>query len=91
MFTFTCPWVILHSAEEDNLSPFDSKIASLCRSIEINNKHKGVHVFIRFGITSLCQCNQNQTRAKLNATVIPDKYTIQNKEKKQNKEYAEAP
>ena len=34
-------WVrILHSAEEDNLSPFDSKIACLCQSIEItNNKH----------------------------------------------------
>ena len=31
-------WVrILHSAEEDNLSPFDSKIACLCQSIEINN------------------------------------------------------
>ena len=35
------PWVrILHSAEEDNLSPFDSNIACLCQSIEINNnKH----------------------------------------------------
>ena len=32
------PWVrILHSAEEDNLSPFDSNIACLCQSIEINN------------------------------------------------------
>ena len=31
-------WVrIPHSAEEDNLSPFDSKIACLCQSIEINN------------------------------------------------------
>ena len=30
---------ILHSAEEDNLSPFDSKIACLYQSIEINNKH----------------------------------------------------
>ena len=31
-------WVrILHSAEEDNLSPFDSKIACLCQSIEMNN------------------------------------------------------
>ena len=31
-------WVrILHSAEGDNLSPFDSKIACLCKSIEINN------------------------------------------------------
>ena len=35
------PWVqILHSAEEDNLSPFDLNIACLCQSIEINNnKH----------------------------------------------------
>ena len=34
-------WVrILLSTEEDNLSPFDSKIACLCQSIEINNnKH----------------------------------------------------
>ena len=32
------PWVwILLSAEEDNLSPFDSKITCLCQSIEINN------------------------------------------------------
>ena len=31
-------WVrILHLAEEDNLSPFDSIIACLCQSIEINN------------------------------------------------------
>ena len=28
---------ILQSAEEDNLSPFDSKIACLCQRIEINN------------------------------------------------------
>ena len=27
---------ILHSTEEDSLSPFDSKIACLCQSIEIN-------------------------------------------------------
>ena len=34
-------WVqILHSAEEDNLSPLDSNIACPCQSIEINNnKH----------------------------------------------------
>ena len=33
------PWVrILHSAEENNLSPFHSNIACLCQSIEINNK-----------------------------------------------------
>ena len=29
---------ILHSAEEDNLSPFESKIACLCQGIENNNK-----------------------------------------------------
>ena len=38
-------WVrILHSAEEDNLSPFDSKIACLCQSIEINNKYVCMYV-----------------------------------------------
>ena len=32
------PWVrILHSAEEDNVSPFDSNIFCLCQSIDINN------------------------------------------------------
>ena len=38
-------WVrILHSAEEDNLSPFDSNIAYLCQSIEINNnKHTNLN------------------------------------------------
>ena len=30
---------IQQRTEEDNLSPFDSKIACLCQSIEINNKH----------------------------------------------------
>ena len=34
---------ILHSAEEDNLFPFDSKIACLCQSIEIDTKK---HVYI---------------------------------------------
>ena len=34
------PWLrILHSAEEDNLFPFDSKIACPCQSIEIKNKY----------------------------------------------------
>ena len=38
------PWVrILHSAEENNLSPFDSNIVCLCQSIEINNNK---HVYI---------------------------------------------
>ena len=34
------PWVrMLHSAEEDSLSSFDTNIAFLCQNIEINNKH----------------------------------------------------
>ena len=41
------PWVrILHSAKEDNLSPFDSNIACLCQSIEINNKHTHIYIYI---------------------------------------------
>ena len=41
-------WVrIMHSAEEDNLSPFDSKIACLCQSIENkNNKHTHTYIYI---------------------------------------------
>ena len=35
----------MHSAEEDNLSPFDSNIACLCQSIEINN-NKYVYVYV---------------------------------------------
>ena len=39
-------WVrILHSAEKNNLSPFDSKIACLCQSIEINNKYAYMYVY----------------------------------------------
>ena len=34
---------ILHSAKEKNLSPFDSKIACLCRSININNNKHVYH------------------------------------------------
>ena len=34
---YVCMVRILPSAEEDNLSPFDSNIACLCQSIEINN------------------------------------------------------
>ena len=36
---------ILLSAEEDNLSPFDSNIACLCQSIEINN-NKHIYIYI---------------------------------------------
>ena len=49
-------WVrILQSAEEDSLSPFDSKIACLCQSIEINNnKHVWSYVplsvYMRFPV-----------------------------------------
>ena len=43
IYLYVClrPWIrILHSAEVDNLSPFDSNIACLSQSIEINkNKH----------------------------------------------------
>ena len=41
-------WVrILHSGEEHNLSPFDSKIACLCHSIEINsNKYIYIYIYI---------------------------------------------
>ena len=41
------PWWVrmLLSAEEDNLSPFDSNIACLCQSIDINNnKHVCMYV-----------------------------------------------
>ena len=39
-------WVrILLSAEEDNLSPFDSKITCLCQCIEINN-NKYIYAYI---------------------------------------------
>ena len=34
----TSQLLILHSAEEDNVSPFDWKIACLCQGIKINNK-----------------------------------------------------
>ena len=37
---FLTPWVrILLSGEEDNLPPFDLKIACLCQSIDINNNN----------------------------------------------------
>ena len=44
---------ILHSAEEDNLSPFDSKIACLCQSIEINNNK---HIY-KMQVISILNCN----------------------------------
>ena len=37
---------ILHSAEEDNLSPSDSNIARLCQSTEKNNKHACMYIYI---------------------------------------------
>ena len=44
-------WVrILLSAEEDKLSPFDSKIACLCQSIEINNKYVYVYIYMHICI-----------------------------------------
>ena len=51
-------WVrILHSAEEDNLSPFDSKNACLCQSIEINN-NKYICVCIYIYIYA-CACEMH--------------------------------
>ena len=51
------PWVrILHLAEEheeDNLSPFDSKIACLCQSIEINNNK---HIYWCYVIIHPAKC-----------------------------------
>ena len=52
------PWVrILLSAEEDNLSPFDSKIACLCQSIEINNKYVGKAINISVGFSNYVPCD----------------------------------
>ena len=51
-------WVwILHSAEEDNLSPFDSKIACLCQSIEINNNRDDLYTPLTFDVIVIqCLC-----------------------------------
>ena len=52
-------WVrILHSAEEDNLSPFDMKIACLCQSIEINNKYVCMYVrtYVRTYVRMMYVC-----------------------------------
>ena len=47
-------WVrILPSAEEDNLSPFDSNIACLCQSIEINN-NKYVCMYVCMYVLAQC-------------------------------------
>ena len=43
---------ILYSADEDNLSPFDSKIACRCQSIKLNN----IHVYASW-IKCVCSCN----------------------------------
>ena len=53
-------WVqILHSAEEDNLSPIDLKIAFLCQNIEINrNKNQ-----------TICLLQYNMHKIHLNSTV----------------------
>ena len=44
---------ILHSAEEDNWSPFDSNIACLCQSIEINNNKHASYILFTTRVTSL--------------------------------------
>ena len=44
---------IMHSVEEDNLSPFDSKITCLCQSIETNNsKHVCINQPLPAPVTS---------------------------------------
>ena len=53
------PWVrILHSAEEDKVSPFDSNIVCLCQSIEINNKYNKTKlnktICIFYGMYCVC-------------------------------------
>ena len=48
-------WVrIIHSAEENNLSPFDSNIACLCQSIESNN-NKYVCMYVCIYVC-MCVC-----------------------------------
>ena len=52
-------WVrILHSAQEDNLSPFDSNTACLHQSIEINNNK---HIYIK-GFSERAVSNQSPCR-----------------------------
>ena len=59
---------ILHSAEEDCLSPFDSNIACLCQSIEINNnKHVYMHVW-------LCEQDHHPFKKCLAAHAAPNHY-----------------
>ena len=59
-------WVrILHSAEEDNLSPFDSKIACLCQSIEINNKYIYIY-FTLVSYHSFSHCHLSQANITVN-------------------------
>ena len=48
----TSQFRILHLVEKDNLSPLDSKIACLCQSIKINNKHVYHHSQVRKPISS---------------------------------------
>ena len=47
---------ILHSPEEDNLSPFGLKVACLCQSIEINNKYVYVCSFTDEVLAILTNC-----------------------------------
>ena len=60
------PWVrILPSAEEDNLSPFDSNIACLCQSIEINNNK---HVYRQSQVRMPNGCGVNGLNARWSGT-----------------------
>ena len=58
-----CPRpLILHSAEEDNLSPFNPKIACLCQSIEINNNK---YVYMHVCMCVLPHCMMTRANRKI--------------------------
>ena len=67
---------ILHSAEEDNLSPFDLKIACLCQSIEINNnKHVCMHACMHECMWQLAVLPQSGGR-EFNPRRVHDKLSL---------------
>ena len=71
------PWVrILHSAEEDNVSPFDSNIVCLCQSIDIcNNKYNKTKlnktICIFYGIYYVCSNGHNDPYYRFGARFMP--------------------
>ena len=63
---------ILHSAEEDNLSPFNSNIACLCQSIGINNnKYVYVYVYVNVDVDedvdvdTQCHCSHDNGKLSI--------------------------